>query len=104
MLSQDFDRLMGRMGQQFGYRLVDSLQQDGGGALRVVPTADFLLYGGRDAHLATTLAVYQMWKNHQNGAPVAVTLLGDDGQPYVTIEDQPGGTDLLVPIVNVASR
>jgi uncharacterized protein YgiM (DUF1202 family) len=104
MLSPEFDRLMGRIGQQFGYRLVDTLQQAGSGELQVVPSREFLLYGGREAHIAATLAIYQMWKNHQNNAPVAVTLLGDAGQPYVTIQDQPSGPDLLVTTVIVASR
>jgi uncharacterized protein YgiM (DUF1202 family) len=103
-LSPEFDVLMGRMGLQFGYRLVDSVHQDGRNELRIVPTPEFLLYGGRDAHVAATLAIYQMWKNHQNNGPVAVTLVGEDGQPYVAIRDQPSGPNLLVPVARVASR
>jgi len=103
-LSPEFDMLMGRMGQQFGYRLVDHVEQDGGNELRIVPTPEFLLYGGRDVHVAATLAIYQMWKNHENNAPVAVTLLGENGRPYVTIQDQPSGPDLLIPVARVASR
>jgi hypothetical protein len=45
-----------------------------------------------------------MWKNHQNNAPVAVVLLGDDGKPYVSIQDRPAGPDLLMPVATVASR
>jgi hypothetical protein len=102
-LSPEFDVLMGRMGLQFGYRLVDSVHQDSGNELRIVPTPEFLLYGGRDAHVAATLAIYQMWKNHQDNAPVAVTLVGEDGRPYVAIRDQPSGPNLLVPVARVAS-
>jgi len=103
-LSPEFDVLMGRMGQQFGYRLVDSVHQDSSNELRIVPTPEFLLYGGRDAHVAATLAIYQMWKNHQDNGAVAVTLVSEDGRPYVTIRDQASGPNLLVPIARVASR
>jgi len=103
-LSQGFDQLMGRFGQQLGYPLVASVAQDANGELRITPTREFLLYGGRDVHVATTLAIYQMWKNHQNNVPVAVVLLGEDGKPYVAIQDRPAGPDLLMPVVTVASR
>jgi hypothetical protein len=103
-LSQGFDQLMGRLGQQLGYPLVASVAQAENGELRVTPTREFLLYGGRDVHVATTLAIYQMWKNHQNSAPVAVVLLGEDGRPYVSIQDRPAGPDLLMPVATVASR
>jgi hypothetical protein len=103
-LSQGFDLLMGRLGQQLGYPLVATVAQGANGELRVTPTHEFLLYGGRDVHVATTLAIYQMWKNHENNAPVAVVLLGDDGKPYVSIQDRPAGPDLLMPVATVASR
>lgn len=103
-LSQGFDHLIGRIGNQLGYPLVLSVDQLGGGELRVTPTGEFLLYGGREAHVATALAIYQMWKNHQNNQPVSVALMDDDGRPYVTIEDRPDGPDLMVPIINLASR
>jgi uncharacterized protein YgiM (DUF1202 family) len=103
-LSQGFDQLMGRLGQQLGYPLVASVAQAENGELRVTPTREFLLYGGRDVHVATTLAIYQMWKNHQNSAPVVVVLLGEDGRPYVSIQDRPAGPDLLMPVATVASR
>jgi uncharacterized protein YgiM (DUF1202 family) len=102
-LSQGFDQLMGRLGQQLGYPLVTGVAQGENGELRVTPTREFLLYSGRDVHVATTLAIYQMWKNHQNSAPVAVVLLGEDGRPYVSIQDRPAGPDLLLPVATVAS-
>jgi hypothetical protein len=100
-LSEDFDMLIGRMGRQLGYRLIDSVDRADPGMLRVVPTRDFLLYGGRDAHMATTLAIYQMWKNHQNSQPVAVTLLDDDGNPYITIEEETTGPDFLISVATL---
>jgi uncharacterized protein YgiM (DUF1202 family) len=103
-ISQGFDLLLGRLSQQLGYPLVAAVAQAAGGELRVTPTREFLLYGGREAHMATTLAIYQMWKNHQNNEPVAVVLLDGEGEPYVAIQDRPAGPDLMVPIVNLASR
>jgi hypothetical protein len=43
-----------------------------------------------------TLAVYQLWKNHQNNAPVRVVLVDEKREPYVTIDDQAPGTTLTV--------
>ena len=43
--------------------------------------------GSRDEHMLTALTIYQMWKNHQNSAPVRLTLLEPDGEPYVVIDD-----------------
>jgi hypothetical protein len=103
-LSEGFDVLIGRMGQQLGYRLIDSVDRADPGMLRIVPTRDFLLYGGRDAHMATTLAIYQMWKNHQNSQPVAVTLLDDDGNPYITIEEETTGPDFLISVAELPER
>lgn len=100
-LSEDFDALIGRMGQQLGYRLVDTVEQAGDGMLHVMPTRDFLLYGARDAHMATTLAIYQMWKNHQNSQPVSVILLDDAGKPYITIEEETTGPDFLISVAEV---
>jgi hypothetical protein len=45
-----------------------------------------------------------MWKNHENNGPVAVTLLDEDGQPYITIEDRKGGPDLISAPPSLASR
>jgi hypothetical protein len=104
MLSADFDRLIGRIGDEFGYSLIESVQEGDGNALYVTPTNDFLVYAGREAHVTTTLAVYQMWKNHQNSEPVSVTLLGTEGEPYVTIQDEPEGAEPTVPVINLASR
>jgi SH3 domain-containing protein len=102
-LAPEFDQLMGRLDQQLGYRMVATVQVSEA-ELRVTPTREFLIGGGREAHIATTLAIYQMWKNHQNGRPVAVTLLDDRGNPYIGIQDRPSGPELIVPMSNLASR
>lgn len=86
-LSEDFDRLIGSMGEQFGYRLFDNIEQAGNNTLRVTPSPKFLLDGSGEAHMATALAIYEMWKNHQNGAPVTVVMLNDRNEDYITVRD-----------------
>jgi hypothetical protein len=46
-LSQGFDQLMGRLGQQLGYPLVASVAQDPNGELRITPTHEFHLWRPR---------------------------------------------------------
>jgi len=104
VLSEDFGQLIGHVGEQFGYELVESVQQADGNQLYVTPTNEFLVNAGREAHVTTTLAIYQMWKNHQNSEPVSVTLLGTDGEPYVAIQDQADQPDLTVPVITLANR
>jgi len=104
ILAPDFDQLMGRFDQQLGYRLVTRVDQAGPGEIRVTPTREFLFGGGRDAQIATTLAIYEMWKNHQNGQPVVVTLLDDQGNPYIGIQDRQTGPELVVSGPSVASQ
>lgn len=103
-LAPEFDQLMGRLDQQLGYRMVARVQEVNDAELRITPTREFLIGGGREAHIATTLAIYQMWKNHQNGRPVVVTLLDERGNPYVGIQDRPSGPELIVPLPDLASR
>ena len=61
----------------------------------MTPTADWLRATSRDAHLMTALAVYQMWKNRQNNAPVRVVVL-DGNDPYITIADEDDGPRVVV--------
>ena len=103
-LAPEFDQLMARLDLQLGYRMIARVQQASDTELRVTPTREFLISGGREAHIATTLAIYQMWKNHQNGQPVVVTLLDDRDNPYIGIQDRPSGPELIVPLSNLASR
>jgi hypothetical protein len=41
-------------------------------------------------------AMYEMWKNHQNGAPVRLVLLDNQGRDYVTIADDDAGPNLSI--------
>jgi hypothetical protein len=86
-LSRDFDRLMGLVNQRAGYALVQDVRQREGNELALELTPEWLRDGSRDEHVLTALTVYQMWKNHQNSAPVRLTLLTPDGEPYVVIDD-----------------
>jgi hypothetical protein len=63
----------------------------GGDALRVTPSPNFLLNAGRDAHMALAMAIYQLWKNHQNQRPVRLDFNGPGGGPYIAIEDLQSG-------------
>jgi hypothetical protein len=86
-LSRDFDRLMGLVNQRAGYPLVQNVRQRDGNALDVSLTPAWLRDGSRDEHVLTALTIYQMWKNHQNSAPVRLSLLTPDGEPYIVIDD-----------------
>jgi uncharacterized protein YgiM (DUF1202 family) len=103
-LAPEFDQLLGRLDQQLGYRTVVRVDQASPAEIRVTPTREFLLGAGREAQIATTLAIYEMWKNRQNGQPVTVTLLDDRGNPYIGIQDRPTGPELIVPGPSLASR
>ena len=102
VLSEDLDRVIDRIGEELGYPLIASVQQGEANTLYLTPTDAFLVSAGREAHLAATLAVYQMWKNHQNMEPVAVVMLGIDDAAYVTIQDEPQGAEPGVPQVVLA--
>lgn len=95
-LSENFDLALRGINGVVGHPVVREVRQGDGGSLRVTPTGEWLRATSRDAHLMTALAVYQMWKNHQNNGPVRVVLLDGD-EPYVTIADENG-----VPRVTVA--
>jgi uncharacterized protein YgiM (DUF1202 family) len=95
-LSESFDVLMRRINTQLGYPVVDSVEQTGDGTLRVLPTPQWLLNGSREAHMMTAAAIYQMWKNHQNSAPVAVVMADAAGGDYITIRDEDAGPSLSI--------
>lgn len=97
-LSRDFDHLIGRMNEQFGYAFVSSVDQTGEGSLRVVPTEAWVYNTSREAKIYAAVALYQMWKNYHNGRPVSVSLGGGDGAA-VTIEDTTDGPELGLPQV-----
>lgn len=85
-LSESFNRLMANINAAAGYPAVRDVRQDDD-TLLVTPTEEWLISGSRDAHLMTAAAIYEMWKNHQNSAPVRVVMTDAAGQPYVTVDD-----------------
>lgn len=89
-LSRDFDRLMGSLTQRTGVPLFEKVTPTGGDTLEVTVSDDWLRAGSQDEHLLAATAIYQMWKNHQNSAPVRVVLLDPQGRRYVTIDDTQG--------------
>jgi hypothetical protein len=94
-LSRDFDRLMGQLTQRYGFSLFDRIHQAGGDTLEVTLTPQWLRAGSDDEHLLAAAAIYQMWKNHQNSAPVRVVMLSPDGKSLITIDETRGGEALL---------
>ena len=95
-LSRDFDRLMGALTQRYGFSLFDRVTPTGGDTLEVQMTEDWLRAGSRDEHLLAAAAIYQMWKNHQNSAPVRVVMLDPQGKRYITIDETQGPSLLSV--------
>jgi hypothetical protein len=95
-LSESFDVLMRRINTQLGFPVVDSVEQTGDGFLRVIPTPQWLLNGSREAHMMAAAAMYQMWKNHQNSAPVGVVMTDGAGEDYITIRDEASGPSLSI--------
>jgi hypothetical protein len=90
-LSLQFNQLISALGEELGYALIDKVEMTGGDALRIAPSNNFLINAGRDAHMALAMAVYQLWKNHQNQRPVRLDFVGLDGAPYIAIEDLDSG-------------
>jgi uncharacterized protein YgiM (DUF1202 family) len=95
-LSRDFDRLLGSLTQRYGFPLFDRVSPAGGDTLEVKMTEHWLRAGSQDEHLLAAAAIYQMWKNHQNSAPVRVVLLDPRGERYVTIDETQGPALLTV--------
>lgn len=93
-LSDGFARLVASLSDQLGYPLIAAAEPAGNGALRVRASEAWLLNGGRDAHALGALALYEMWKRHQNGRPVSLALLDSEGRDYISIRDLDGGPRL----------
>jgi len=94
--SDGFNRLLRSINADLRYTTVRTVEQPNADSLRVVPTTEWLVNGSRDAHLMGAAAMYQMWKNHQNGAPVRLILTDDLGRDYVTISDENGAANLSI--------
>jgi hypothetical protein len=97
-LSEGFNRLIRSINADLGYSVVQEVQQPEADLLRVVPSKAWLISGSRDAHLMAAAAMYEMWKNHQNGAPVRLVMVDDEGRDYITIIDDETGPNLSVAV------
>jgi hypothetical protein len=95
-LSPGFDSLIRNIEEHYGYQMVDRVEITENRTLRVAPTREWLLYGGRQDHLLAALAFYQMWKENQNDQPVNVSLMDEKGGQYITISDGSSGPSLMV--------
>ena len=89
-LSRDFDRLMAAVDERRGFSLFDRVRPGDGNLLEVTASEGWLRAGSADEHRLAAVAVYQMWKNHQNGAPVKVVVTDGRGAPYITIDETRG--------------
>lgn len=97
-IAPGFDGLIANISDHLGYRFADKVEQTGNGNLRVVPTQDWTYNTSRDAKMYAALALYQMWKNYNNGRPVTVAL-GSQGPSAITIEDNARGPELVLPMM-----
>ena len=95
-LSEGFDRLIRRVNDDLGYRMVEDAAPVADGVLQVQPTAAWLRSGGRDAHMMAALAFYQLWKNYQDGRPVALVMTDEQGREYIRIADGDLGPELAI--------
>jgi uncharacterized protein YgiM (DUF1202 family) len=94
-LSERFDRVMDLLNRELGYSLIDRVEQVDGDRLRVRANPEWLRATSRDAHLMAAAAIYEMWKNHQNSAPVQVVMRDRDSD-YITIVDEATGPRLSI--------
>jgi hypothetical protein len=86
---------MGQLAQRHGFPLFDQVRQLDGTTLEATLAPGWLRAGSADEHLLAATAIYQMWKNHQNSAPVRVLVLEPGGEPYITIDETQGADSLL---------
>lgn len=97
-LSEEFDLLMRDINSKLGFPVVSTVEQIADNALQITPTPQWLLNGSREAHIMAAAAIYQMWKNRQNMAPVSLSMLDGDGNDYIRIDDEPNGPNMNVQI------
>lgn len=97
-ISPGFDGLLANIGEQLGYRFAEKVEQGQNGSLRVVPTSEWTYNTSLDAKMYAALALYQMWKNYNNGRSVSVAL-GSAGSAALTVEDSANGPQLGLPVM-----
>jgi hypothetical protein len=92
----DQDSLFYRVNERLGAPMVAEVAESGN-TLTVTPTESWLRATSEDAHLLAAAAIYGMWKNHHDQAPVEVVLLDATGDQYVLVRDQgDSGPELTV--------
>jgi len=101
--SSGFDSLVGRMDDELGYRFADRVETGENGMLRVTPTQEWLFNTSREAKIYAAMALYEMWKNHNNGRPVGVAL-GARGSNPISIQDGSNGPVMDLPALVGSSR
>jgi len=101
--SSGFDRLIGRVNDELGYKFADRVEAGEDGLLRVTPSQEWLFNTSREAKIYAAMALYEMWKNHNNGRPVSVAL-GARGMNPITIEDGSNGPTMDLPALVGGSR
>jgi Bacterial SH3 domain len=95
-LSPGFDSLMRTIEEHYGYPMVERVEVTEDRTLRVVPTREWLVFGGRQDHLLAALAFYQMWKDNQDDQAVNVSLMDEKGGQYITVSDDSSGPSLMI--------
>ena len=90
-LSPDFEQLLKHVQDLLGYPLLARLTQAETARLRVLPSRDWLRQASHEAHLMASIAFYQAWKNHHDNRPVELTLLDEQNEAYITIQDGKNG-------------
>jgi Bacterial SH3 domain len=94
--SPGFDSLVRNIEQRYGYQLIERVEATDNKTLRVMPTREWLIYGGRGDHLFAALAFYEMWKDSQKNQPVILSLMDEKGGEYITVSDTASGPSLTV--------
>jgi hypothetical protein len=95
-LSPGFDSLMRTIEERYGYQMVERVEVTEERTLRVVPTREWLVFGGHQDHLLAVLAFYQMWKGNQDDQAVNVSLMDEKGGQYITVSDDSSGPSLRI--------
>lgn len=101
--SRDFDGLVETINGELGYPMVAAIDQAANNTLRVTPTPEWLLNTGREAKLYAGLAIYEMWKNFNNGRPANVAMLVN-GANYLTVNDTNTGPVIAIETPQIAGR
>ncbi|HSK40420.1 MAG TPA: SH3 domain-containing protein [Arenibaculum sp.] len=95
-ISPDFAGLLDRIGDEAGYRLFEEVRQPEADRLSVTPTREWMDRSGADMKMMTGLAIYEMWKNYNDGRPVDVEMVDPQGNALLGITDGAQGPDITL--------